>query len=164
MWYKVSGADQNEVVCGPSLIDPSCQRTHGSCLVCFCFDDRWGGFVCANNPICSEVDPVFWLVKSLKPHNDDSQSGPWLTEEVRGTHQLLPMNHKERISKKNYDSLKKQDKKKNFGETRGFCRVPSWGKELLTQKPEVELPLTQVLMTRSVPVDLVSKLKQMEFH
>ena len=100
MWYKVSRSDQNHVVCSLSLIDPSCQRTHGSCLVCFCFDDRWGGFVCANNPICSEVDPVFWLVKSLKPHNDDSQSGPWLTEEVRGTHQLLPMNHKERISKK----------------------------------------------------------------
>ena len=78
-------------------------------------NSRWGGFVCANNPICSEVDPVFWLVKSLKPHNDDSQSGPWLTEEVRGTHQLLPMNHKERISeKKTYEPVKKQDKKKTL--------------------------------------------------
>ena len=36
-----------------------------------------------------------------------------MTEEVRGTHQLLPMNHKERISeKKTYEPVKKQDKKK----------------------------------------------------
>ena len=88
---------------------------------------RWGGFVCANNPICSEVDPVFWLVKSLKPHNDDSQSGPWLTEEVRGTHQLLPMNHKdhkERISKKKLTNLWRNRIRKKLCRDKGVLSGP----------------------------------------